>query len=107
MMDFLSGKNMNDSLFEQAKHIREDGFEFWYARELQKILDYTEWRNFSKVIEKAKIACEQSENAVSHHFVEVNKVVDNGGIAAKNIQDIVLSRYACYLIAMNGDSRKR
>ena len=75
-MDFLSGKNMSDSLFERAKHIREDGFEFWYARELQKILDYTEWRNFSKVIEKAKIACEQSENAVSHHFVEVNKMVD-------------------------------
>lgn len=64
-----------ETLFESIKHINEYGNEFWYARELQNALEYTEWRNFSKVIDKAITACENSENAVSDHFVEVNKIV--------------------------------
>lgn len=97
----------NQVPFEAIKRINENGVEFWYARELQKVLQYTEWRNFSKVIDKAKIACENSNQAILHHFVDVNKVADFGGVAPSDIQDIVLTRYACYLIAQNGDSRKK
>ena len=97
--------NYNNSIFESIKHINEYGQEFWYARELQKVLEYTEWRNFLKIIEKAKTACETSKNNPSDYFVEVNKIV-HLGIADREIQDIVLSRYACYLIVMNGDPRK-
>lgn len=89
--------NYTESLFESIKHINEYGEEFWYARELQLALEYTEWRNFSKVLEKAKIACSNSNNNTSDHFVEVNKMV-NSGIAAKPVNDYKLSRYACYLI---------
>lgn len=95
-----------ETLFEFIKHINEYGNEFWYARELQKALEYSEWRNFSKVIDKAITACENSENAVSDHFVEVNKIVD-AGVTSKPVEDYELSRYACYLIVQNGDSRKK
>ncbi len=95
-----------ESLFESIKHMNEYGEEFWYARELQDTLEYTEWRNFAKVIDRAKIACENSENAVYDHFVEVNKIVE-AGAASKPIDDYQLSRYACYLIVQNGDSRKK
>lgn len=98
--------NYSESLFDSIKHIDEYGQEFWYARELQVALEYTEWRNFSKVIERAKTACKNSENAISDHFVEVNKIV-KAGATTKNIGDIALSRYACYLIVQNGDSRKK
>lgn len=98
--------NYSESLFDSIKHINEYGQEFWYARELQVALEYTEWRNFSKVIERAKTACKNSENAISDHFVEVNKIV-KAGATTKNIGDIALSRYACYLIMQNGDSRKK
>ena len=96
-----------ESLFESIKHIDENGVEFWYARELQIALEYKEWRNFKKIIEKAKIACENSENAVSEHFVEVNKTspVPNGGVRV--IDDYELSRHACYLIVQNADPRKK
>ena len=99
-------KNYTDSLFESIKHINDYGQEFWYARELQAALEYTEWRNFSKVIERAKTACKNSQNTISDHFVEVNKIV-NAGATSKDIGDIELSRYACYLIVQNGDSRKK
>lgn len=95
-----------ESLFESIKHINKLGEECWYARELQNALEYTEWRNFSNVIERAKIACENSDNDVSTHFVEVNKIV-NAGISSKFVEDYELSRYACYLIVQNGDSRKK
>lgn len=95
-----------ETLFESIKHINEYGNEFWYARELQKALEYSEWRNFSKVIDKAITSCENSENAVSDHFVEVNKIVD-AGVTSKPVEDYELSRYACYLIVQNGDSRKK
>lgn len=99
--------NYTESLFESIRHVNEYGQEFWYARELQIALEYKEWRNFCKVIDKAKAACEGSENTVSEHFVEVNKTspMPNGGV--REIEDIELSRYACYLLVQNGDPRKK
>ena len=94
------------SPFESIKQIDDDGNEYWYARDLQEILEYSEWRNFYKIIEKAKNACEASGHAVQSEFVDINKLVDVGANLQRSIQDIVLSRYACYLIAMNGDPRK-
>ena len=98
--------NTYQSPFESIKQIDDDGNEYWYARDLQEILEYSEWRNFSKIIEKAKSACENSGHAVQSEFVDVNKLVDVGANLQRSIQDIVLSRYACYLIAMNGNPRK-
>lgn len=83
-----------------------DGIEFWFARDLQRLLEYNEWRNFSNVVEKAKIACEKSGQKISDHFVEVNKKVKIGSEAEREIEDLMLTRYACYLIAQNGDPRK-
>ena len=96
----------DESIFEEIKHHLEDGTEYWYARELQHVLEYTDWRNFLKVIDKAKIACENSKIIVEEHFVDVNKSspMPNGGI--RTIDDVQLSRYACYLIMQNGDPRK-
>jgi len=91
--------------FEEHVH-NEDGVEFWYARELQALLGYDEWRNFEKVIDKAKIACKSSKQEPSDHFVDVNKMVKLGSQAGREISDIKLTRYACYLIAQNGDPRK-
>lgn len=98
--------NYTESLFESIRHVNKYGQEFWYARDLQIALEYTEWRNFCKVIEKAKEACRGSNNAISDHFVDVNKIV-NAGATSKDIGDIQLSRYACYLIVQNGDPRKK
>lgn len=92
--------------FEDIKHIRDDGTEFWYARELAVALDYTKWENFQKVIKRAMIACENSGKDVSVCFPEVRKTsnMPNGGV--KSIVEYELSRYACYLIVQNGDPRK-
>jgi len=98
--------NYTESLFESIRHVNEYGQEFWYARDLQVALEYTEWRNFCNVIDKAKDACKGSENTVSDHFVDVNKIV-SAGITNKDIRDIQLSRYACYLIVQNADPRKK
>ena len=95
----------SEATFEDIKHVDEDGNEFWYARELQKVLEYKEWRNFSKVIEKAKEACKKAGNVENSHFVDVNKMV-KGGVADIPVKDIMLSRYACYLIVQNGDPAK-
>ena len=92
--------------FESIKHIDENGAEFWYARELQVALEYTEWRNFEKSVKRAKEACSASGFVETDHFVDVNKMIDLAKGAQREIADIKLSRYACYLIVMNGDPRK-
>ena len=97
----------NNKTFEDIKHIDENGIEFWYARELMNILQYANWQNFEKIIEKAKISCENSSINVLDHFTEVNKMVQIGSGAERKQKDYKLSRYACYLIAQNGDSRKK
>lgn len=91
--------------FEDCAHQR-DGVEFWLARELQGLLGYAEWRNFTLVIDKAKIACEKAGQAVADHFVDVNKMIDLAKGAQREVEDMALTRYACYLIAQNGDPRK-
>ena len=91
--------------FEDYAH-EKNGVEFWYARELQQLLGYNEWRNFEKVIEKAMVACKGAGQAVSDHFVGVNKMVNLGSGGQRDVADIMLTRYACYLIAQNGDPRK-
>ncbi len=91
--------------FEESAYTR-DGVECWMARDLQRLLDYDEWRNFLKVIDKAKLGCSNSGQNISDHFVDVNKTIPMPKGAEKDIQDIMLTRYACYLIAQNGDPRK-
>ncbi len=91
--------------FEDIKQVRADGSEFWSARELAIALDYTQWRNFSKVIDRAMIACENSGHSVSSDFAEVSKIVE-AGATSKPKKDYELSRYACYLVVQNGDPRK-
>lgn len=91
--------------FDDIMHTTEDGVEFWYARELQTILGYSNWQNFENVIEKARISCRTSENVEKDHFIDVSKMVTSG-VADRPIKDIMLTRYACYLIAQNGDPRK-
>lgn len=97
--------NYDELTFENIKRIDENGQEFWYARELQLVLEYSEWRNFIEVIDKAKIASKNAGNPVNSIFVDVNKNV-KVGFGEREIDDIKLSRYACYLIVQNGDPRK-
>lgn len=96
------------ALFEQFESIcyLYDGIECWSARELQKLLGYSKWENFEKVIDKAKEACKNAGEEVAYHFPDVRKVIEAGKGAKLEIDDILLTRYACYLIAQNGDSRK-
>ena len=104
MTDF---ENINESIFESIKHVNEYGQEYWTARELIPVLQYNEYRFFKKVILKAIDACEGSKIKASEHFVQVHdsSPMPNGGV--REIEDYHLSRYACYLIAMNGDPRKK
>ena len=99
-------KNNTEKTFENIKHINEFGEEYWNARELMKALGYAKWENFSKVIDKAKISCQLSGNEVSDHFPDIRKIV-KAGITTKEVEDYHLTRYACYLIAQNGDARKK
>ena len=96
----------NEQTFESIKHINEYGEEYWLARELQPVLEYTQWRRFSDAIERAKLACKNSGYEIEDHFAGVGKMVDIGSGAEREIDDVILSRYACYLIVMNGDPRK-
>ena len=100
--EIVAKLNMN---FEDAAY-QEDGVEYWFARDLQELLNYAEWRNFLQVVEKAKTACKNSDQYISDHFVDVNKTINMPKGATKQIGDIMLTRYACYLIAQNGDSKK-
>ncbi len=97
--------NMIDT-FEAHAQETENGVEFWLARDLQHLLGYSEWRNFTAVVSKAKTACEVSDHAITDHFVDVNKMVDLGSGGQREVEEIMLTRYACYLIAQNGDPRK-
>ena len=103
-MSSLKGKEYKR--FEDIKHIREDGSEYWSARELAPALEYTQWRNFENVIKRAVIACENSGHSILDDFAEVSKIVE-AGATSKPKKDYELSRYACYLIVQNGDPRKQ
>ncbi len=92
--------------FESYANKAEDGIEFWFARDVQHLLEYTEWRNFTKVINKAKTACETTGHGIPDHFVGINKMVQIGSETEREIEDIMLTRFACYLIAQNGDPKK-
>ena len=92
--------------FESIKHLDEYGNEYWSARELMKALEYSKWSNFVGVINKAKSTCNLSKNSIADHFADVGKTIDMPKGATKTIEDYKLSRYACYLVAQNGDSRK-
>jgi DNA-damage-inducible protein D len=104
-MEQLIIKSLTSSFEEHAQN--QDGVEFWYARDLQKLLEYAEWRNFLKVIDKAQESCENADSSVSEHFVDTNKMVTVGSGAIREIEDILLTRYACYLIAQNSDPQKQ
>ena len=92
--------------FTAAVHDAGDGVEFVFARDLQELLGYTEWRNFSLVLDKARTACENAGQRCDDHFVDVTKMVDLGSGAQREVDDLMLTRYACYLVAQNGDPRK-
>ena len=100
-------KEYTTKLFEDIKHIDENGNEYWLARELQHILDYSQWRRFESVIDKAKITCRNSKLNVKEQFANVGKMINLGKGGIRSVDDYKLSRYACYLIAQNGDSRKK
>lgn len=99
-------EKVHHQTFEEIKQVSDDGKEFWFARQLGKILGYAEFRNFQPVIEKANIACEQSGQQVEDHFVEMHEMIEIGKGAKREMPSIGLSRYACYLIVQNGDPSK-
>ena len=100
-------ENINETVFESIRHVDDEGNEYWYARELQKVLEYTEWRKFVGVIKKAINSCKASNYVTSDHFVGADKMINLGKGGQRKVSDYKLSRYACYLIAQNGDSRKK
>ena len=106
-MNQIKEREYENETFEKIKHIDENGVECWYARELQLVLDYKEWRKFEGVIKKAKEACENSGISSFEHFVGADKLSKRANNAEVIIKDYNLTRYACYLIAQNGDSRKK
>ena len=99
-------KEYTEKMFEDIKHIDENGNEYWYARELMKVLEYKEWRKFNKVIQKAMEACNGSNYYILDHFVLEDKMVSIGSNTKRNIKDYKLSRYMCYLIVQNADPSK-
>lgn len=97
---------LTNSFDAVVQQIQDEETEFWYARDLQALLGYTDWRNFLKVVDKAKESVQNAGATVQNHFVGVNKMVQIGSGAERPIEDVMLTRYACYLIAQNGDPRK-
>ena len=93
--------------FEAHAQQTESGIEFWLARDIQYLLGYTKWDNFLNVVSKAKTACEVSGHQVTDHFADVGKMVDLGSGSQREVDDLMLTRYACYLIAQNGDPKKQ
>lgn len=112
-MHMIKSKNMKSEeikqLFEKFENASAEleGVECWSARDLQTLLGYTKWENFEKVIQKAKDSCKNAGEEVAYHFPDVRKLIKKGKGAKDEIDDILLTRYACYLIAQNGDSRKQ
>ena len=100
-------EKINETIFESIKHVDDEGNEYWYARELQKVLEYNQWRKFNGVIKKAINSCKASNYVTSDHFVGADKMINLGKGGQRKVSDYKLSRYACYLIAQNGDSRKK
>ena len=100
-------KEYTEKVFEDIKHIDENGNEYWLARELQVVFEYTQWRRFENTISKAKTACSNSNVSVEYHFANVGKMINLGKGGTRSVDDYKLTRYACYLIAQNGDSRKK
>lgn len=96
----------NEEIFENIKHVNEFEQEFWYARELQKVLNYSQWRRFETAISRAMDTCKNSGNDIEEHIAQVRNMISIGHGAEREIDDYMLSRYACYLIVMNGDVRK-
>lgn len=96
-------KEYTENLFEDIKHIDEDGNEYWLARELQQVLNYKEWRKFENATNKGKSACDNSKVKIDDHFVQVAKMINLGKGGKRNVEDYKLSRYACYLVTQNGD----
>ncbi|MCL2579354.1 MAG: DNA damage-inducible protein D [Oscillospiraceae bacterium] len=92
--------------FDDIAHKTEDGIEFWFARDLQTVLGYAKWQNFENAVHKAMVSCESAGNEVSHHFTDVGKTIEMPKTAEKIITEYMLTRYACYLIAQNGDPKK-
>ena len=100
-------ENYNETIFESIKHINEYGDEFWYARELAKVLEYKDFRNFLVSIDKAMEACKNSGNEISNHFGDITEMVTIGSNAKRELKSYWLSRYACYLIVQNADPSKK
>ena len=99
-------EKINETIFESIKHVDDDGNEYWYARELQYILGYNQWRSIHDLIKRATVACKESDNNIHDHFAVQRKMVDIGSNTQREVLDYKLSRYACYLIVMNGNPKK-
>ena len=100
-------KEYNEKIFEDKKHVDENNNEYWYARELMPLLEYTLWQRFSSAVTKAIENCKKSNNNILDHFISTDKMVNIGSKNRRKIQDYKLSRYACYLIVLNLDPRKK
>jgi len=103
----LTNEKYNNKSFEEIKHIDENGIEYWYARELMLVLQYAKWQNFRKLLIKPMIACKNSEISIKDCFTDISKPIISGKGKEELVEDFKLTRYACYLIAQNGDTRKK